>query len=100
MALTCGLWSLIGPGACCVLSDGHDVVGGMAPQFISTYESICQDLNSSVLLGLGLITRPPPSQPIFFISTGTYSHFYTLLSLDIIAHRVCDDIDVHFWKGF
>lgn len=45
MGLTCGLWSLIGPEACGVLSYRHDVGGGRAAQFISTYESICQDLS-------------------------------------------------------
>lgn len=92
MGLTCGLWSLIGPGACCVLSYRHDVGGGRASQFISTYESICQDLNGQVLLRLGLITRAPLPQPIFFIST--QSHSYTLLCLHIIAQRVSNNMDV------
>lgn len=77
MGLTCGLWSLIGSGACCVLSYRHDVGGGRAPQFISTYESICQDLNSEVLLGL--ITRAPLPQPIFvsaLVHTHTSTHCY------------------------
>lgn len=47
----CDLWSLIGLAACCVLSDRRDVGGAGAPQFISTYKSICQDLNGCVLRG-------------------------------------------------
>lgn len=43
MGLTCGLRSLIGSAACCVLSYGHDVGCARALQFISTYDSICQN---------------------------------------------------------
>lgn len=83
MGLTCGLWSLIGPAACCVLSYRRDVGGGGALQFISTYESICQDLNGSVLQGLGLITGPALPHPTVFIST-RYSHS---LRLDTITQK-------------
>lgn len=69
MGLTCGLWSLIGCGACCILSYCHDEGGGGTVQFISTYKSICQDLDGQVLLGPRADYQGTTSTAYIFIST-------------------------------
>lgn len=66
MGLTCGLWSLIGSAACCVLSYCHDVRGGRALQFISTYESICQDRLGAAGAGADFQGTTPTAHIYFF----------------------------------